>query len=100
MNGVGLRTAAPYSPALHRLCLLAVCGVVVRPTPKFGPEALALTEQRMRDEYADVVDQGVSQILRRHTARIMCSDSGSGWGVEVVRLACCRAVRWRWPRAV
>ena len=32
----------------------------------------------MLDEYADVVDQGVSQILRRHTARIMCSDSGSG----------------------
>ena len=45
----------------------------------------------MRGECADVValTEGVSLLIpRRRMARIMCSDSGSGWGVEVC-LFCC-----------
>ena len=50
------------------------------------PEALALAEQRMRGEWWRGCRIGrVPYLPRRHTARIICSDSGSGWGVEMFR---------------
>ena len=78
--------------------LLLVCAHTDILVPLPHTEALALTEQRMRGECDDVValTEGVSLLIpRRRMARIMCSRSGSGWGVEVC-LSCCGVPSGGW----